>query len=242
MGDTMSGTKNTEKPETEKTETEKPAPTDGAAPKETKLRKPDAEEPKPVDKPAPDADDLDAKIREAVARERKKAIEETMAKLKAEAEEKARLEKMEAAERLKAEKEKAEKETAAAKAEAIAASRKLELYRGLTASGIQPAADSAMPMIEQAFAAEIEGGADAATALKSVRKNMPFLFKAPPQTEEKKPEEKKPMPGSQSSTTTIQSTTAGKEAAKVQPPDPKTAKFSDYIEYFEKKRAAGSAA
>ena len=204
MGDTMSGTKNTEKPETEKTETEKPAPTDGAAPKETKLRKPDAEEPKPVDKPAPDADDLDAKIREAVARERKKAIEETMAKLKAEAEEKARLEKMEAAERLKAEKEKAEKETAAAKAEAIAASRKLELYRGLTASGIQPAADSAMPMIEQAFAAEIEGGADAATALKSVRKNMPFLFKAPPQTEEKKPEEKKPMPGPQSSTTTIQ--------------------------------------
>ena len=238
----MSGTKNAEKPEgAEKPEnTEKP--TEGAASKETKLRKQDPEEPKPADKPAPDAEDIEAKIREAVARERKKAIEETMAKLKAEADEKARLEKMEAAERLQAEKEKAEKETAAAKAEASAASRKLELYRGLTSSGIQPAADSAMPMIEQAFASELEGGADAAAALKAVRKNMPFLFKAPPQTEEKKPEEKKPMPGPQSSTTTIQSTTAGKEAAKVQPPDPKTAKFSDYIEYFEKKRAAGSAA
>lgn len=203
-------------------------------PKESKLQKQAADKDDKADKPTDD--DIEAKIREAVARERKKAIEETKAALKAEAEEKERLAKMAAEDRLKAEKEKAEKESAAAKAEATAASRKLELYRMLTTSGAQPAADTALPMIEQAFSAALEAGAsDAAAAMKEVRKSMPFLFK---QAAEDKAPDKKPMPDPQASTTTIQSQTSSTAAKRPTAPDPKTAKLDDYFKYFEQTKAA----
>lgn len=231
MGDTMSEQQQNQG-ESQDKKVEPAEETKSQQPKESKLQKA-AEKDDKVEKPS--EDDIEAKIREAVARERKKAIEETKAALKAEAEEKERLAKMAAEDRLKAEKEKAEKESAAAKAEATAAARKLELYRMLTTSGAQPAADTALPMIEQAFAAAIDGGADAAAAMKEVRKSMPFLFK---QAAEEKAPDKKPMPDPQASTTTIQSQSSSTAAKKPAAPDPKTAKLDDYFKYFEQTKAA----
>lgn len=231
MGDTMSEQQQNQG-ESQDKKVEPAEETKSQQPKESKLQKA-AEKDDKVEKPS--EDDIEAKIREAVARERKKAIEETKAALKAEAEEKERLAKMAAEDRLKAEKEKAEKESAAAKAEATAAARKLELYRMLTTSGAQPAADTALPMIEQAFAAAIDGGADAAAAMKEVRKSMPFLFK---QAAEEKAPDKKPMPDPQASTTTIQSQTSSTAAKRPTAPDPRTSKTEDYIKYFEQLKAA----
>lgn len=231
MGDTMSKQQQNQG-ESQDKKVEPAEETNSQQPKESKLQKA-AEKDDKVEKLS--EDDIEAKIREAVARERKKAIEETKAALKAEAEEKERLAKMAAEDRLKAEKEKAEKESAAAKAEATAAARKLELYRMLTTSGAQPAADTALPMIEQAFAAAIDGGADAAAAMKEVRKSMPFLFK---QAAEEKAPDKKPMPDPQASTTTIQSQSSSTAAKKPAAPDPKTAKLDDYFKYFEQTKAA----
>lgn len=232
MGDTMSEQQQNQG-ESQDKKVEPAEETKSQQPKESKLPKQAADKDDKADKPTDD--DIEAKIREAVARERKKAIEETKAALKAEAEEKERLAKMAAEDRLKAEKEKAEKESAAAKAEATAAARKLELYRMLTTSGAQPAADTALPMIEQAFAAAIDGGADAAAAMKEVRKSMPFLFK---QAAEDKAPDKKPMPDPQASTTTIQSQTSSTAAKRPTAPDPKTAKLDDYFKYFEQTKAA----
>lgn len=231
MGETMSEQQQSENPEKKVELTEESK----SQPKESKLQKSAADkDDKASDQPTDD--DIDAKIREAVARERKKAIEETKASLKAEAEEKERLAKMAAEDRLKAEKEKAEKESAAAKAEALASARKLDLYRTLTTSGAQPAADTALPMIEQAFAAAIEAGAaDAAAAMKEVRKSMPFLFK---QADERTAPDKKPMPDPQASTTTIQSQSSSTAVKKPAAPDPKTAKLEDYFKYFEQTKAA----
>lgn len=235
MGDTMSEQQQNQG-ESQDKKVEQAEENKSPQPKESKLQKAAEKDDKDDKADKPTDDDIEAKIREAVARERKKAIEETKAALKAEAEEKERLAKMAAEDRLKAEKEKAEKESAAAKAEATAASRKLELYRMLTTSGAQPAADTALPMIEQAFSAALEAGAsDAAAAMKEVRKSMPFLFK---QAADDKAPDKKPMPDPQASTTTIQSQSSSTAVKKPAAPDPKTAKLDDYYKYFEQTKAA----
>lgn len=132
----------------------------------------------------------DAKAEAAKAA--KKAIADEKKRLAEDQKKAADRAKMEEADRLKAEKADAEKALSDAKAEAESMRSRLALYQQMSASKVSPAAESAQPMIEAAFAdALAEHDGDGAAALKAIQESHGFLFAKP---EEPKPERKTAKP------------------------------------------------
>lgn len=160
-----------------------------------------------------------------IAAERKKLAEEQKV-----AAERAKMDELE---RFKAEKEDAEKSLAEAKAEAQSHQKKLELYRAMSASKATAAAETAVPMIEAAFAAALEeSGGDPAKALEAIHGSHHFLFAKAEAETPPKPKTAKPKTGPTT-------TTGADPAPKIEKP-PKGLGWDKTIAWYNAQKQSAS--
>lgn len=184
--------------------------------------------------------DVEAKIREAREAAAKEAKAQYARELAAEkkriADESAKAAeraKMEEADRLKAEKADLEKSRAEAEQKAVAAERRVDLFRQMATVKAAPASDKAMPMIESAYGELVAGGMEPAEAMKALRKDYDFLFErvAPPAPKTQQAETGKVQSG------TTSSATRSGAAPVIKHPGP-NATPEELIAFVQRKRAA----
>jgi hypothetical protein len=133
------------------------------------------------------ADDATAKaVEKALAEERRKAAKAIEAAVKAavdkqaaDLEEQKRREQMAEADRLKLELDEHKRKADAADAAAKRARLELAMHRAMTTDGVQPAGESAVPLIEAEFLKRAETGETPNDALAGIKKTHGFLFKQP---------------------------------------------------------------
>lgn len=185
--------------------------------------------------------DLEAIKREAKAEAKREAKRELEAEKKRIADEQAKATeraKMEEADRLKAEKAELEAAKKAAEDEVAAAKRQLDLHRRLASAKLQPAEETATPLIERAYADLIAGGVEPDEAMKRLRKDYGYLFSRPVEAAPKEPAKPTAEAGKPQGGTT---TTAAKQNKIPELPRPPAgSSWEAKMDYVRRKQAANA--